>query len=272
MKILGVIPVYNEDDCISNAISVLLRACDRVDVFDHGSTDMTAEIIREFSRVDKRVRHIYADRNKYPIAGVDGRQVFVFWYFIASNIIAETDRFDWVVWADADEILRQPNGAIVTKEAIERESQRGTDAIRPLLRQFRLSTADAVDGDYLHRMRHYQVNPKAQSPRAWRIHLTPPNLPDGAHVQDRNIQPKRQPTHLWWPNGTRVSNNEWLLDNYPFRSAEQATEKILNGRNYTMPNGQRRFRQNLDKNGNIRNLIWNASRLKHEHRDLEMPT
>ena len=78
MRVLGVIPAYNEADCIANAIAVLSRACDQIDVFDHGSTDETAEIIRAHTEKNPTVRHRYVDRAIYPIADEKGSQVFVF--------------------------------------------------------------------------------------------------------------------------------------------------------------------------------------------------
>lgn len=65
------IPVYNEGkylaDTIESAINQVLTDIDIV-ISDNGSTDNSAEIIKYYSALDKRIRPIYLDKNIGPIA------------------------------------------------------------------------------------------------------------------------------------------------------------------------------------------------------------
>lgn len=76
MKTVDVIaPVYNEEDCLREFVSQLLRVFDsepnyefRVLLIENGSTDSSWELINELSKLDKRVSSIKLTRN----FGMDG--------------------------------------------------------------------------------------------------------------------------------------------------------------------------------------------------------
>jgi glycosyltransferase involved in cell wall biosynthesis len=267
MRILGVIPAYNEADCVANAIRAQLRSCDEIHVFDHGSTDGTASIVDSFG---PPVYREVVDREEVPPKDTAGRQSFALWHLIARFIIDRQHEFDWVVWSDADDLMREPDGRLATHEGIEREAARGTQVIRPLIRLFWPSTIDPTEGSYLNRLRYCMTRPQGHAPRAWQTILTPPNLPAGAHVQDPAIRPKRWPFYLLWPVGTRVSNNEWLSDRYPFRSPEQIDRKILRERDWITPLGKKRFVE-YQTAGRVTGLVRDHRRMTQETRELEMP-
>lgn len=259
MNILGVIPAYNEEDCVGVAVRALLRMCNHVIVFNHGSADDTKTIALDAGAHEIR----YLDRKEFPARREDGVQSFALWRHIALEI--RRSGYDWVVWSDADDFMRKPDGALPAHEDIEAVAAQGYQVIRPLLRFFHRTRQDIPDKSYLRRMRYYSLHPDFHSPRAWQVPLTPLDPPAGMHIQDPAIQPKKCPHYLFWPEGTKVLNNKWLLDCYPFRSQEQAIRKVA-ARDWIMPIPGKRRRY-------ISNAAHPrcAASLKRETRELEMP-
>lgn len=51
MNVLGVVMTYNDADCLHGAIECLLESCDSVYVFDHGSTDTTEQVVKNYPKV-----------------------------------------------------------------------------------------------------------------------------------------------------------------------------------------------------------------------------
>lgn len=264
MNILGVTLAYNEEDCIRTAMKMLLQCCDSVIVFDHGSTDTTAQIVDAMLGVDR----IAIDRLACPVVDKDGRQTPLPWRYVAKAILAMQERFDWVVWIDADEILRMPDGRLPCKVDIEAEAQNGIQVIRPLIRTF-FMTNENGHGDYLHSLRYYKINKRGHAPRAWQLSLTPMNVPPGRHVYDTMTGPRLHPFYIPWPEGTVVSNNLWLLDHYPFRSQKQATKKILKDRNWITPLNQRRYFNHI-RDGRVK-VQRSVNGLTYVTQALEMP-
>lgn len=265
MNILGVTLAYNEEDCIQTAMRMLLRCCDHIIVFDHGSTDNTAEIVDAMPGVDR----VTIDRLACPVIDKDGRQTPLPWRFVAKELLQRQDIFDWVVWIDADEILRKPGGQLPCKADIESEAQNGVQVIRPMIRRFFMTDKNDNGSDYLLSFRHYKECARGHAPRAWQLNLTPENVPPGRHVYDTTTGPRLHPFYIAWPEGTVVSNNLWLLDHYPFRSKTQATKKVLEDRNWITPLDQRRY-FNYIRNGRV-NVQRSARGLTYVAQPLEMP-
>lgn len=266
MRILGLIPARDEALTIANAVEALKRCCDQVHVFDHGSVDATGAIATEHGAAVH-----WVDPVKLP--GIrNGRRVFDFWNHIAEYALSRQDEFDWVVWSDADDLLREPDGKLATREGIEREAAAGFDVIRPLTRLFQLTPRDNEDeSDYLRRIRYYRTEPKCHSPRAWRIDLTP--LPNPTqHMVDPACVELACSHYRHWPEGTRVNNNNWTLDQYPFQTPEQGEAKINGPKcNYTTPRGTRRYSWHIKPNGRVDVVTRYMAKLRYEHRPLEMP-
>lgn len=224
MKILGVIPAYNEQDCIAVCLRAMSRITRNIHVFDHGSTDDTAKIAAKWAMIHD------VSRDQVPAVGPDGVQSSALWHLIGDFIRGCRD-VDAVVWHDADEFLRQPNGDLADEASIT-EALQAVDVIRPLIRRFELTSE--AEGDYLDRMQHYSNRPRGHAARAWAHHLTPDPLPTGIHVQDPATGRKAHPHYIYWPEGTKVSNNEWTLEHYPIRSIEHAARKAAE-RDWLMP-------------------------------------
>jgi hypothetical protein len=258
---------YNEQDCIATAARLLLGCSDAVHVFDHGSTDQTASICRQLGVTVHSV-----DRKRVPISR-RGIKVPDLFHHIAGFVRSKMAHFDWVVWIAADEILRQPDGRLVTRGALERAAAAGFDVIRPLIRHFWMWGAEAA-GPFYRRMRYFTTDPKGHAPRAWRIRLTPAKIADGLHMYDRKTCSARRGRKMQafgrkpWPARTSVSNNEWLLDHYPLRSPSQARRK-LSERNWRSRTGARRYA--LARRTKTVTRPPDLGPLERETRDLEAP-
>lgn len=270
MKVLGIIPAYNDGDCLENAVRWLAGICDAIHVFDHGSTDNTRERIESMSIEPS---YHYVDRKDVPPMDPDGVQSFALWRLLAAFALDQAEEYDWLAWSDADEIVRAPDGRLANRDALAAAEAEGIQVIRPLIREF-LPRAkdDQGETNYLLRLRHYVDRSTGHCPRIWKTALTPWNLPAGAHVQDPATGPKVHYFYELWPEGTKVSNNEWLLDHYPFRSRQQATRKILQDRGWITPNGDRRYNHYRRRDGGIRWPMGDARKgMKKEKRKLVMP-
>lgn len=268
MKILGVMPVYNEADCIEIGLQAMQHAgCDEIQIFDHGSTDGSGDVCERLGFTVHRISRV-----EEPIVGTDGRFSFSFWNCVAHYILARKLEFDWVYWGDADELLRQPNGQLATKAALLRDAEHGVEVIRPLIRMFYMTKGDASEQDakYLERMNYFKVNRVGHSPRAWRINLTPEYIPAGAHIQDPSTGEKVCDHYAYWPTGTVVSNNKWLLDIYLFRSRQQAWNKLYNDGRVAL-DGSPWFAHMMTADKRIKNLYHSRNSLTRESRMLDMP-
>lgn len=206
MKLLGVVMAYNEADIVHLSLGCLLHANHDVHLFDHGSTDGTAEVARHMGATVHRV-----DRGAVPFHRL--------WRHISAFIRRQTS-YDWVTWLAADEFLRQPDGAPLTEYALRRRRSRGICVIQPVVREFWPTDADPSAGPPEHRLRRYRMRPNmAACPRSWLRELTG-NMPFGLH---------RPPTA--WPIARRrITQRRWILDHYPLRTIEQARRKVLRER------------------------------------------
>ncbi len=239
MRVLGVMNAYNEADCIGTAVCSMVEAGVDMHVFDHGSTDNTADVLAPLIK-RQEIRYHYVDRTEVP-AMVGPKQSSAIWDHVAAFVRSQISEYDWVVWQAADELVRQPDGELITVEAIEREAARGIQVIRPLIRNFQMTRQDGKDGHLARRLKRFRPGPTGHAPRAWEIGLTPNPMIIGQHVQDPAITPKLHGFYGLWPVGTVVSNNEWLLDHYPLRSEEQALRKVMKERNWIGPTNSPRY-------------------------------
>jgi glycosyltransferase involved in cell wall biosynthesis len=215
LKLLGIIHAYNEEDCIENAIKCLLNSKHAVHVFDHGSTDNTAKIIKSF----KDVTYHYLDRDKIPFSKRNSnKDLFA---IISQFINKQAKQFDWVTWLDADEILLPPKNFNALEDAIQAEHDRGMGVIRGTIHEYWITEEDdETIKDYLTRLKYYRVRRPSTAHginRSWQINLTGNKIPRGKHRSK-------------WKKP--ISNWVYILKHYPIRSLEQGKKKILKERNW----------------------------------------
>ncbi len=252
---LGVITVWNEADCVANALNCLLESEHDVHVFDHGSTDGTPDILIGFGRAITVHR---LDRRRVPFVGL---------FKHISNWIAGQRQHDWITFLPADELLFPPNREPLRRAHIEKARRQGVQVIDPLIRRFWISTADKPDEpNYLERLRHFILAAGRHCPRGWLRELTR-IMPHGLHRQpwlSKGRRPKGTPwpggigANVYWPKGTKISRDKWQLDHYPVRSLEQGQRKV---REYPQgPNRTRRRYQEYMNGG--KSLVYDASEMK----------
>ena len=269
MKLLGMIPIYNDADCVPFSVRALLRCVDELHIWNHGSTDNTQAVLLALQDEHPRIHLHYLDRKEFPSTAPDGQRSFSMWTHLSQFVLDHQDEFSHVLWNDADDLIREPDGKLATREGLEAEFAKGVQVIRPLLRIFQLSAKDSQEGHYLDRMRRFKYVKNGHTIRAWETRLSPIPNPT-CHVMDRTCGGKPFPHYTYWPEGTVVSNNEWLLDCYPFQSQEQAARKILGaGCDYNAPHGGRRYGQHIRGEGKVD--VWARGHTDREKRALEMP-
>ena len=91
-----IIPVYNGEKYIRESIaSVLAQSWQNLEILvvDDGSTDTTAEILREFERKDRRIRTIHKEKNMQT--------------FHARMTGIENSRGDYIMFLDADDLYSE---------------------------------------------------------------------------------------------------------------------------------------------------------------------
>lgn len=269
MRILGVVHAYNEGDVLPHTLAAMARYCDAMWLLDHGSTDNTESLYTRWRQGPPQLVWFGLSRERVPIKNATGHQTNDLWQVIGDLIRTATAQYDWVVWMDADELLRLPNGQLPRGSDFAQLAANGVQVLRPLLREFWMTDAD--QGDHpLARQRWYRPEPRGHCPRAWQIGLTPATVPIARHVQDPATLPLQHPWYGTWPPGTRVDNNHWLLDHYPVRSLNQARRKIIHERAWISPSGGRRYAAELRTRNFVKRARGRAADPEwfHEHRDL----
>lgn len=215
MNLLGIIHVYNESDCISTSIKSLLYADHDVHVFDHGSTDDTADVIKQYP-----VGYHEIDRSKYIwCRNMPKYSPDVDMYVYISKFINSLNGYDWVTWLDADEVLVTQDYRLPDKHAYEQLAASGCQLVMPRLCQLLLTekSLHTSKQDYLKNVRHWLWRKPGgpATPRSWQWDKTGILKGRGRHrgIDQWNVQ-------------RRNVNTNWILYNYLWRSEEQGREKF----------------------------------------------
>ncbi|MGH9237573.1 MAG: glycosyltransferase family 2 protein [Vicinamibacterales bacterium] len=98
LRMLGVLLCYNDGDILPDAIEHLLENEHDVVVWNHGSTDETADVLR-------RMRHHLVEMTDIS-RSVDFYDLYP---LMSKHLIAEyVPRYHWISWPDQDELLEGP--------------------------------------------------------------------------------------------------------------------------------------------------------------------
>jgi len=111
MKILGMIPVYNDEDIIEELIEYYIDQGLELVILDNGSTDNTFEICQKY--VGKGVLQIHQYKT----------ETYVYEWENILRILYDMALFhspDWVIRSDSDEFLESGTSNLTLKEAIEK--------------------------------------------------------------------------------------------------------------------------------------------------------
>ena len=216
-KMLGVLLCYNDSDMLPDAIESLLENNHNLVVWDHGSTDETAEVL------DKYEKH-FVERTFLP-------REFDFYklYPTMSQHLMEhyTSQYDWISWPDQDEILEGPDRSKSYTQFVQQVLDDGYSHVRfDMFNYWFTELDDESIESPTERMRHYSSFPEFPALiRAWRADVTNERKFNHNSVEG-----------LIYPDRFR-------LKHYPMRSYDKAIQRIIFNRS-----GLQKGRQNFHYN------------------------
>ena len=204
-------PGYNDGDLLEEALRYLLEQEHHLVVWDHGSTDQTAEVIQKFRAELLEARRIPREVDFYELYPAMSRHL----------IDNYTSIYDWISWPDQDEILEGPDRSKTYHRWLEEVYESNFDWIR--FNNFNFWLTDADDPyvkSPLARIRHYSLfGDCAARIRAWRASAT--------NIRIFNHNP---PHGLQWP--------VWFnLRHYSMRSREQMMSRLFRDRSGLLRGG-----------------------------------
>ena len=209
MRIVGMMPVYNEADIVGQVIEHLASQEIMLVVMDNGSTDGSFEIIKHY--VGKGV--LSAERM------VTEKFEFLLMLRRLYAMAIEQDP-DWVLLNGADEFLEAPYRGFTLDRAILIEAERGYNLIQ--FNEFEFfpteKDLDSRERDVRRRLRYYSWQDDYQF-RCWKVYA-------GMNVDELA---GHEPS---FPPGVEVrfSPNKFVIRHYKIRSYEHGLRKIFRDR------------------------------------------
>ena len=203
-RYLGVLLCYNDGDILEDAIRALLEANHHVVVWNHGSTDETANVLRHWRRELVEVTDIGREVDFYDMYPLMSKHLL-------ANYVS---RYDWLSWPDQDEILEGPSRCRSYREWLDEavESRHAWIEFNDFVYWYTSADDHSIPSP-LTRIRHYALahhgSPKI---RSWRASAT-------------NIR---------WFNHNRANGSKYPelfnLRHYPMRSAQQLQRRLSGDR------------------------------------------
>jgi glycosyltransferase involved in cell wall biosynthesis len=209
MRIVGLMPVYNESDIVEQAIDHLISQGIELVLIDDGSADGSYEICSTF--LGKGVLSRERLSNKY----------FEF-QLILQRLFETAQNYapDWTLLSGADEFLESPYRGLTLKDAIELESSKGHNLIQFDNFEFWPTEKDhdSKESDVRKRLRYYSWQDDFQF-LCWKVYPGMTVHETGGHI------PR-------FPEGVpvRVSPNKFVLRYYKIRSYEHGLRKVFRER------------------------------------------
>jgi glycosyltransferase involved in cell wall biosynthesis len=203
-RLLGIVLCYNDGDLVEDSITYLLEQNHDVVVWDHGSTDETAEVIRRF--------RVYLLETRFVPRTFDFYELYP---EMSRHIMSEyIDRYDWVSWPDQDEFLEGPSRSQSYSRWVAEIWTSTFDWIQFHNFNFWFTSADDPKiPSPQRRIRHYSVFPDcAPRIRAWRASAT------NVRIFNHNA-----------PRGAPCPTL-FNLRHYPMRSKNQMLDRIYRDR------------------------------------------
>jgi len=200
MKIVGMLPVYNEIDIVEEVIQHLLSQGLDLVVLDNGSTDGSFEICKKFA--EKRLITL----NQVKTSKFDFPLILRILYDMAL-----TRNPDWLIRSDQDEILESGTPKLTLKEAIEQEDEKDCNLIQFDVFEFFATNNDNLSAKSIKDKFRYYSWQHDYAYRAWK-HIPGVRVENAAgHMP---IFPEGYPY--------RMSEKKFVLRHYRFRNKEQA--------------------------------------------------
>ena len=215
LKIQAIVTCYNEVDIIGHTIRYLINQGIYVHIIDNWSTDGSGEIIKDFAEKSN-----YVTSEVFPS---DGPSDTFDWAKILKRVqavaIQNSDKFDWFIHHDADEIREAPFGKMKNlKEGIEVVDFCGFNTVNHTVINFAL-VKDGFDGkqDLEQWFEYFEFGEKKnfhhKQLKAWKSNDEIDLVSSGGHIakfENMKIFPYR-----------------FLLKHYPLRSIQQAKRKVF---------------------------------------------
>ncbi len=210
LKIVGLMPVYNEADIVDQSIRYMIQQGIPLVVVDNGSTDGSLAIERRYVG-----RGVLKVRVSPPDPYYDVKKVLNEAYALALEYSP-----DWIVHVNADEFIESPYPKLTLAEAIRNEARFGYNMIQVNFFDFLLTERDYQSKvkDVRKRLRYYTWITDFHF-RAWK-HYRGTNLV--VHAGHKPV----------FPAGVeeKISRFKFPLRHYKFRSVEQGMRKVFKER------------------------------------------
>ena len=209
MKIIGMIPVYNESDIIESVIEHLLSQGIQLVILDNGSTDGSFESCSKYlGRGVSSLERFATDRLQFDL--------------LLSKLyeMASQQRPDWVLLSAADEFLESPYPQLSLQDAIESENRKGYNMIQFNNFEFWPTEQDqeSHETDVRKRLKYYTFNDDLQF-RAWK---TFPGITVTGTVGHYPVFPDKVKI--------RIPRTKYILRHYRIRSYEHGLKKVFSER------------------------------------------
>jgi len=209
LKIVGMIPVFNEVDIVRQVLGHLIEQGIELVIIDNGSTDGSYEVCSEFEGVGvAKLKRISTER--FEIA------------FLLKSLhdMALELEPDWILLCSADEFPESPYRGMTLKEAVELEAERGYNLIPFNNFEFYPTEEDegSTEPDVRKRLRYYTWHDDYQF-RCWK------NYPEMTVNEYGGHRPKFPPRVE-----VKVSPNKFVLRHYKIRSFEHGMRKVFDER------------------------------------------
>jgi len=208
LKIVGMIPVYNEVDIVGQVIEHLTEQGVNLVMVDNGSTDGSFEVIRRYlGRGVLSVERLATEKFEMSLL----------WRRLHKMMLEHEP--DWTFRCSADEFLESPYRGLTLAKAIQLEAERGHNLIQFNNFEFFPTEKDCDDPeiDVRKRLRYYSWHDDNQY-LCWKVHP--------------NMNPEKSVHENGFADGTNanVSPNKFVLRHYKIRSYEHGLRKIFHER------------------------------------------
>jgi len=200
LKIVGMIPVYNEADIISEVIDNLLSQEIELVVLDNRSTDGSYEICKK-----------YADKGLIELEQI--RTSKFDWYLILRMLydMALKKNPDWVLRCDQDELLESGIKNLNLRDAITKEDENGYNLMQFDVFEFFMTDNDNNSSKSVREKYPYYSWQHEHAYRAWKCFA-------GIRVEDGHGHLPIFPPNVKY----RISSKKFVLRHYRFRNFKQA--------------------------------------------------
>jgi len=200
MRIVGMIPVYNEENIIEEVIQHLLSQGLDLVVLDNGSTDGSYEICKKFAEKGLiTLNQVKTSKFDFPL-------ILRILYDMAL-----TRNPDWLIRSDQDEILESGIENLTLKEAIEQEDEKGCNLLQFDVFEFFATNDDNLSEKSIKDKFRYYSWQHDNAYRAWK------NIP-GTNVEDKaGHYPVFPVGHNY-----KLPPKKFVLRHYRFRNKDQA--------------------------------------------------